>query len=281
MNFIYSIVLFFILSIQSLALALTKHEIEIKILAQSLFANKPGFGVIANSKVSGHIFEMESALWVMTRYNQTIKGFDLSLDFFDENDKKIDQLSTEFDVITDKYAIECKSAKKPAKHGSNILYQARKEHSTLSLFQNIYKEIFLAKFLGKISTIQHNDDFIFDVSNNMTLVVSRRHKLHSTLTVRGSIVDKPLTIQCNWIQHSTSQQEAKEWMELIKTLGSCYFIIFFGGKVSETFALKLNDGKTEKPKNDINFFYNDEIKLDKQDFAKLANNAIGTASTVN
>lgn len=95
---------------------------QIELFSKILYKETLGFKELYNSNALGKWFEMESALWMQNSMQQDIIMFDVTIEVVSINcpDKKVPCIndffelkSTEFDVLTGQFAIECKALTNP------------------------------------------------------------------------------------------------------------------------------------------------------------------------
>jgi len=134
----------------------------------------------------GHFFELETAL-LLANQNENVIGFGLSLTFRNPNEcvqingyKALLQ-TTEFDIITDNFATECKSGKIQVK---KTLDQLIKEQTIIAWCRELVKEIAMnvqnkEKIFGFTHSTRKNQPFVI-ITTPSTIRNGIPHALHVT-----------------------------------------------------------------------------------------------------
>ena len=188
---------------------------QIAVIAYQRYAQNiqvvPGFLSVLNSPNYGRFFEMESALYAESKWEEEILGFDLDLTFLNLNGQKnyvphrggrYELRTTEYDVITSRYVFECKNSDKHAK-----MVQFEKEKIVLELIRALVKE---------------QNEGILKVS------FSFNNRGSSIITVNGpSTFNKDISIMSKWVTGKKIEECQEEWTYIFKMLAEKELIVMF------------------------------------------------------
>lgn len=200
---------------------------DIADLAKGSFSRKtPGIKkLIATSPENkGASFELESALLVSQAHEQA-EGFDLAI-IFENNEALIFTdyetppvllKSTEFDLITKRFAFECKGG--GSIHEEKCLEQLLKEQLMLDWMKKLAQEL-----------------------DNETLHIRlKRHTATTTfLTLKSpSTLYRPISLAFSWIGTQEESLCIKQLIKIIKMLATKNLLAFFKTPIPHAFKLKL------------------------------------------
>ncbi|MFA6526888.1 MAG: hypothetical protein WCT20_00490 [Candidatus Babeliales bacterium] len=183
----------------------------------------------------GSSFELEAAL-VLSQNDEAVRGLDLEITF----DKKTAHIAiddheallnaTEFDIITDNLAVECKSG---TTIDGRCYAQLLKEQTMLAWMHALAEEI-----------------------NNGTLSLHVKRHTHALtfFELKGQATrNKPLCMAMSWIHGIDENECLAQLIDTIQLLATKKLIALFRATIPETFGLKLKD-------HGIDFV--DDIKLE-------------------
>lgn len=199
---------------------------DVEILKESIksFTGKPGFDIalsfiydentkeriVFKQNYSGHLFELEAALYSINILKDEILGFNLNIGVFndigfpsvelylDNSLESILLIQTEFDIVSESCCIECKSGKR-LKHNKNYK-QFIKEINMIRLFRNI-----VAELRNKTIDIE---------------IIGRKLKLNGMLSNH-----KDIYLSCNWIGLLDSSGFKITWHDIIHLVSKLQFKI--------------------------------------------------------
>ncbi|MCK4651372.1 hypothetical protein KAT08_04325 [Candidatus Babeliales bacterium] len=203
---------------------------SLKSISKLHFAyNLPGFSKTLAFKNYGDSFELESALYLKS-LGEHVYGFGLEIELRNMTGKKIvvpleglndffEIRTTEYDVVTEKFVVECKAGKSKSFKKIN---QFIKEQKMLIFIKNIYDEL------------MNNSSCFCNFSFNK--------KGRSIFTLNGvSTEHQDVSLMSNWITGKTIEKCVKEWANIINILSKKSLIIMFKYSVSNSFAKILRE----------------------------------------
>ena len=188
----------------------------------------------------GRLFEFEAALHSQLDVGQKVEGFSLNIipidsglaspvvvNFYGED---FILRQTEFDVVTDRYLIECKSCGRPEhylvegisgddpEHGK--LWQFNKEHNVLGWFRSVWDDIVQGEMQFKARR---------DSTGDLYLSLSGRRTNYTNIGFK-----------CSWFKDIFCPEEyVSLWLNLIKNLTTKEFVIFFKNRVPAELRTKI------------------------------------------
>lgn len=211
---------------------------KIEICAEGLFGGNqplPGFSHFFfdkrnKNKITGNTFELESALYLQQK-KEPILGFGLTIQFVDDGafvviNGNIDELSTtELDVISEHYVIECKSSGHPGRK-TNI-QQLEKEQKMLLWMRSLLEDL------------QHGNLSISHEAGRITLN-------------SPSTYNMDINLYCNWMNELPIENPIDRFIYIMGLLAAKEFRVFFKNSVSPEFASRLAQNR---------FLYEDNIQI--------------------
>lgn len=192
------------------------------------------------TKDQGAAFELEAALTIITPDNPII-GFDLDLNFRNKHAlvlikrEFIEVKTTEFDIITPKLAIECKSYKHPSKCD---LEQIIKEKTMLAWARELAHEI-----------KEDQVDFSFEKAKTGTPFVSIKSK-----NPFGSTCGESIPITSSWFTSDEEESCKSQLKNIIELLSHLSLRVFFKNEASDALRARLGEE---------NVIITDDIRLRK------------------
>ncbi|MFH1254419.1 MAG: hypothetical protein V1646_03245 [bacterium] len=216
----------------------TTRELKTQELAITRFSHLPGFNKLLHSGHEGRFFEMESALYILLgRIGcQDILGFDLEIDFFSNSstvnlgEETILLRTTEFDVVTMDFVIECKSCAAP--RGGKSIAQFIKEKDTLRWIRWIARKI-------KRGTLRISHSFN---SKN-------REKSVFTLSNISKKSHDGVTFSCSWVVGRDAEECIESLKNIINMLSGKELIVFFRNSAGPDFMRTLVENKIDFREN--------------------------------
>ena len=207
-------------------------------LAITKFSHLPGFNKLLNSGNEGRFFEMESALYILLGRMgyQDIFGFDLEFAFFSSEipfnlgHEIVLLRTTEFDVVTTDFVIECKNCAAP-RSGKSIA-QFLKEKDTLKWIRWIARKIKRGKLC-----ISHN----FNGKN--------REKSVFTLSNISKKSHKGLIFSCSWVIGRDAEECIESLKKIINMLSENELIVFFRNSAEQDFMRALVENRIDFREN--------------------------------
>jgi hypothetical protein len=191
---------------------------EIQELAMAHFSNLPGFATLLLSRNEGRFFEMEVALCI--QYNgilrnhmplQDILGFDLELNFdhggvgYVEDENFVPIRTTELDVVTSDFVIECKCSA-----NFRSMAQFIKEKNVLMWARWVWHEVQRGKMKIKHQFVKKNE------SKSMFILKKTFKKTKSKQIV-----------SCSWINSHDSGECIDLFKDMILMLSKKELLVFF------------------------------------------------------
>lgn len=212
------------------------HPRELARLAFAQFdPEMPGFQqLLPKIKEPGFAFELETAL-IFAHKHEKVIGFDLDLTFLHQQefiyfDGQTQELrTTEFDIVTENFAVECKCIKHP--HNKN-LPQFIKEKNLLIWCKELAKNIAEEKVAYSFTTYARTKPVV----------------IITCPATNGQAI--PIT--SSWLTASSAEGCIEQFKDIILLLSTKYPTVFFSRPVSNEFALKLRD---------LNISFVDDVSL--------------------
>lgn len=178
-------------------------------------------GRIAKQKLSGRFFELEAAVCLKEFYNQNIIGFNLDINISDTlNNQEVEVMvpgstvvlrTTEYDVVTNDYVIECKSGSFKVKE--NRIYQFLKERNLIEWFKILKEEI---------------------ISGSLSSRIELNRKLKKVLVLNGiSTMGKDICLMSSWFKYFKSMDYYDFWTEIIDLLLNKELCLIFKTRISD------------------------------------------------
>ena len=169
----------------------------------------------------GSSFELEAAL-VLDQSNETIKGFDLEITF----EKKTAHIAidgheallnaTEFDIITDNLAVECKSG---TTIDGRCYAQLLKEQTMLAWMHALAKEL---------------------KRGTLSLCIKRHTHALTFFELKGQATrNKPLCMAMSWIHGTDEEKCLAQLIDIIQMLATKKVVALFRATIPEAFGIKL------------------------------------------
>ena len=216
--FVSAFALTFFLSLYSL----TPEQIVAKAIA--IFSpTLPGFQHILQSKNGGKYFELETALYLHKEEpEEVIEGFGLEIMFYGDkinaniNGEAVVLPTTEFDVITRSFVVECKSAWSDAKGLDGHLKQFIKEQNMIAWMGALVKD--LAK---DRAYIRHQ---FKDATKSNFFVCGR--------CTFGKIVK----LSCSWVNQHTSKACIDQFVGIVHMLAKKSLLVLFKTHLDDELA---------------------------------------------
>ena len=221
---------------------------KIEFCAEGLFGGNqplPGFSHFSydkrnKNKIIGNTFELEAALYLQQKKCEPILGFGLVIQFVDDGvfvviNEQIEELTTtEFDVISEHYVVECKSSVHPGRKTN--LQQLEKEQKMLLWTRSLLEDL------------QHGNLSISHESGRITL--------------NGpSTYNMDINLYCNWMDELPIENPIDRFIYIIGILAAKELRVFFKNTVSPEFAGRLAQNR---------FFYEDNIQIVRSKYNKFA-----------
>ncbi len=174
--------------------------------------------------VKGNEFEIESAV-TLAKEGERIVGFDLDINFKDgtapvmlEDGTTVEINTTEFDIVSSHYAVECKSSKNPS-HNCDI-EQFTKEQTMIRWLNMVWYDI---------QTENLEFGFFKSWKNNRPFVV-----------IKGpSTKDQNIELTSTWFTADTERECIKQFIKIVELLVDKKFCIFFQSEIEPTFGREL------------------------------------------
>ncbi len=243
---------------------------EIKKFALETFdLNLPGFRyAITHAKTPGDWFEIEAALYVEHSLFDSVIGFRLEIEFLQQsitipsdNNRTEKLASTEFDIVTATYAIECKSSCHNKSSYKKATQQIYKEITMLNWFKRISKDL-----AEKKVTIAHKFE------------KAKRHfkKPKSVFTLNGPCtLGKDIQLYCSWIDQETAEGCIEQLKSIITFMARKTLLVLFKSYIPTALTIKFKENNIAYHA-DIEYEepYEDEDKDNIDDLLELFNQAM-------
>ncbi len=213
-------------------------EVAIQELATTKFSHLPGFNKLLHSGHEGRFFEMESALYILLRSigHQDILGFDLEIAFFyseipfNLGQQTILLRTTEFDVVTTDFVIECKNCAAP-RSGKSIA-QFLKEKDTLKWMRWVARKIQSGKLcISHVFSGKNREKSVFTLSD-----FSKKSKVG-------------VTFSCSWVVGRDAEECIESLKRIINMLSEKSLIVFFKNSADPDFMRTLVENKIDFREN--------------------------------
>lgn len=222
---ICSITTLLIIYITYSSLLLGVHNQAVVALAAEVFpSTMPGLEklISAGPLNQGSSFELESAL-VLGQKNEHVIGFDLAIAFEDNqaciaiDDRVIVLNSTEFDIVTDTLAIECKSGEHP---------------STIKCLKQLIKEQTMLAWMHSLAQ---------DLKNGtLTIRVERRTHKTTFIALNGpSTRNRPIGLAVSWLENMKGPKIVEQLVSIIDMLATKHLVALFRATIPEEFKVDL------------------------------------------
>ncbi|MFH1461856.1 MAG: hypothetical protein ABIF12_02850 [bacterium] len=201
---------------------LTSNQI-LALAKESFNLTLPGFeyerlfklGRTAKKKMLGRFFELETAVCLKEFYNENIIGFNLDINISDTlNNQEVEVMipgsiaalrTTEYDVVTNGYVIECKSGSFKARE--NRIYQFLKERNLIEWFKTLKEEI---------------------ISGSLSSRIELNRKGKRVLILNGiSTMGKDIRLMSSWFKYFKSMDYYDFWTEIIDLLSNKRLCLIF------------------------------------------------------
>lgn len=195
-------------------------DLSIKERSLELFDGKPGFDNLWNYHDDAHMFELASGIAV----NETspVVGFHLQMNIVNKKNATvcIDGVGktlkdTELDLITNDYAIECKSGVVSKK----TIKQLEKEHTFLQWCKVLWEEI---------------------RTEQVTIECIEGHARPIFVVYGPSTYNNKFRVVCSWIDNSCETSVVK-FINIIKRLAHVKLLAFFAKEVSQPFKDRMHN----------------------------------------
>lgn len=200
-------------------------------------------------KKEGFAFELEAAL--MLAEKERIIGFDLDLCFLKQQatvciaGQAVELATTEFDIVTNHWAVECKCLKHPKKRN---IHQFIKEKIMIAWCQELAKEI---------------------TANEITFSFMASAKGVPFVVINGpATFNKSTPITSSWLTAATAEGCVEQFKDVINLLSTKQPCVFFSRRISPEFASTLRHSNITFEDN-IHFGYKDDTHLIAQ-FSRLS-----------